>query len=152
SREGEGREEQRETRREQTGLLRAGEAGESPARVSPGRGGAERSPGAGTVAPGSRDQAGTFWGATGCVQCEQRDAASGISARHSGQARVFGGSALGGLNFLISALMGNTKKKYTVAAMSRNEITSLMKSPIVNLPPWKVKKMFEKSGLFTMAA
>ena len=45
-----------------------------------------------------------------------------------------------------SALTGVTTKKYTAAAISRNEMAALMKSPTGNTAPWTVKLTAEKSG------
>src|SRR5579885_1007235 len=61
--------------------------------------------------------------ATGCAQWEQRFASSGMSLRHSGQGRVLGGSDFAGKKRAMSLLIGNTKMKYTAAAMSRNEMS-----------------------------
>src|SRR6202041_1248094 len=65
---------------------------------------------------------------TGCAQCAQRLAASGISLKHSGQGFVVGATTVSG--FLIrasSVFSGSTMKKYTTVATIRNEITSFKK-------------------------
>ena len=58
-----------------------------------------------------QDHAGSATAGTGCPQCEQRLAATGISLRHSGQGRIAGGSATGGLNLASSLPSGSTTKK-----------------------------------------
>src|SRR5271165_386412 len=77
----------------------------------------------------------------------------GISLRHSGHFLVVGSAGAGALRMRVtSALIGVTTKKYTAAAISRNETTVLMKSPTGNTVLPTVKVIEEKSGLPTRAA
>ena len=63
------------------------------------------------------------------VQKAQRLAPVGIDDRHCGQVVVGAGSVGVGLNRAMSELTGRTTKKYTAAAMRRNDRIALMKSP-----------------------
>jgi hypothetical protein len=73
------------------------------------------------------------------VQNAQRRAATGISLRHSGHGCV--SSATGGSvrSLDSSAFAGLITKKNTTAAMIRNEISALMKSPWRNSLPLIVR-------------
>src|SRR5919108_3414164 len=87
------------------------------------------------------------------VQKAHRRAAIGTSLRHSGHFFVVGsGGASPRRKRAMSAFTGTTTKKYTAAAMRRNDTSALMKSPIRNLLPLTSKAIVEKSGLPTMAA
>ncbi len=66
------------------------------------------------------------------VQNAHRRAAIGISLRHSGHLRVDGSGGGSLRERAINALIGNTTKKYTAAAMSTNEMTAFSRSPIRN--------------------
>jgi hypothetical protein len=91
--------------------------------------------------------------ATGVAQKAHRLAAIGMALRHSGHSFVVGsGGASPRRTRAISAFMGRTTKKYTAAAISRNETSALMKSPSKNLLPLTSNCIAEKSGLPTMAA
>src|ERR1039458_1991327 len=89
---------------------------------------------------------------TGCAQCAQRRASMGISLRHSGHFLVVGS---GGGSFRereMIAFTGTTMKKYTAAAINRNEIRALKKLPTINLLPCTSTAKAENSGLPAMAA
>jgi hypothetical protein len=90
---------------------------------------------------------------SGCEQCEQRRASSGISLKHSGHFFVVGSAGTSDLCIRARrALTGSTTKKYTAAATSRNETNAFMKSPKAKMLPLIVKLIAEKSGLPTIAA
>src|SRR5271166_327054 len=62
----------------------------------------------------------------GCVQCAHRFASIGISLRHSGHFFVVGAAAGSSLCIrATSQFTGITTKKYTAAAISKNEMTAL---------------------------
>jgi hypothetical protein len=76
-----------------------------------------------------------------------------MALRHSGHSFVVGsGGASPRRTRAISAFMGRITKKYTAAAISRNETSALMKSPSKNLLPLTSNCIAEKSDLPTMAA
>ena len=52
----------------------------------------------------------------------------------------------------MNAFIGTTMKKPHAVAISRNDTSALMKSPIGNWLPLMANEMAEKSGLPTMAA
>jgi len=63
------------------------------------------------------------------VQKAQRVAATGTDERQYEQSFVGVGSSADGLKRTISRFTGRMTKKYTAAAMTRNAISALRKSP-----------------------
>jgi hypothetical protein len=89
----------------------------------------------------------------GFAQCAQRRAAMGITLRHFGHSLVVGsGGASPRRMRAMRAFIGRMTKKYTAAAIRRNETIALTKSPSRNLLPLTSNWMAEKSGLPTSAA
>src|SRR5262249_51138658 len=90
---------------------------------------------------------------TGVAQKAHRRAAMGIALRHSGHSLVVGsGGASPRRMRVMSAFIGRTTKKYTAAAIKRNETIALTKSPSRNLLPLISNWITEKSGFPTSAA
>ncbi len=84
------------------------------------------------------------------VQNAHRVASRGISLRHSGHLFVVGSSGGCLRNREISAFTGETTKKYIAVAVSRNEISTFIKSPYKNVLPFTTSFKLERSGTFTM--
>ncbi len=63
------------------------------------------------------------------MQNAHRRAASGMSDRHSGHARVTLSTAGSGFSRAISVLSGRTTKKKITAAMIRNDSSALKNAP-----------------------
>src|SRR6185437_7248715 len=79
-----------------------------------------------------------------------RVAAIGIVLRHSGQSRVVTSATF--LNRAVTLAIGATIKKYTTAAMIRNESRALMNEPYRNVLWFTVNFSAEKFGLPAIAA
>src|SRR6185369_6884676 len=91
--------------------------------------------------------------ATICVQCAQRRASIGISLKHSPHFFVVGSAGAGAFRIRATkALTGVTTKKYTAAAIKRNESSAFRKLPTLNTPAPTVNTTAEKSGLPIIAA
>src|SRR5579862_7494984 len=91
--------------------------------------------------------------ATTDVQKAQRFAAIGILLRHSGQFFSVGSAGFSPRrNRAMIVFTGNTTNTYTAVAIKRNETSAFKKSPTMNLLPFIVKLISEKSGLPTRAA
>src|SRR5579864_7767202 len=89
---------------------------------------------------------------TTCVQCAHRFASRGMSLKHSGHFLVVGAAAGSSLCIrAINQFTGTTTKKYTAAAISKKEMTALIKSPTRNTLPRMSYLRLEKSGSFTSA-
>src|SRR6187401_2953490 len=89
----------------------------------------------------------------GDVQKRQRFAAIGTSLKHSGHCLIAGsGGAAPRLARATRVFTGTITKKYTAIAISRNDTSALMNSPMRNLLPLIVNVIAEKSGTCTIAA
>ncbi len=88
----------------------------------------------------------------GWPQNAQRDAAIGISLRHSGHFLLVGSAGVSCFLMRSSRVfMGSTTKKYTTVAIIRNDTSALRKSPTANRLPLMVKKMPANSGVLITA-
>ncbi len=87
------------------------------------------------------------------VQKAQRRAAIGTVLKHSGQAFVVGSGGACPLRTRAIKYLAEGQQRNRLLPISRaNEITAFANSPMRNLLPLTVKKIFEKSGFPTAAA
>src|SRR5687767_4261176 len=89
---------------------------------------------------------------SGDVQKAHRRAATGTSLRHSPHFFVVGSvGASPRRRRATIAFTGTTTNTYTAAAISRNEMTALRKSPMSSVLPFTVTVKAEKSGFPAIA-